>query len=400
MTKTLTIRINKSAIFAFLVITFFLQPSNFFSVVPSYFAPLLRVGQILILFYLITKSINRKDIFKPQLMLIMAYYLLIYGVSLIIKSSTPQLMEAFASIGICMYISYAYLYEQDNMFTGFATFYLLYAIAEVLIIIILRPDPLKYDLGLFYNRNHLVRFFLPGIFFILMKCKNKTQKYITIYSLAYLGMMSFIILYGKSATGLVALVVLLALLLVFRNKPIPKYLEIKYMVIYTILLFVGIFVFHIEKHFDYIITVLLQRDMTFSGRLYIWIAALDVIKENLLLGIGAYSNYGSFLLGFKHAHQYWLQSLLSGGIIGTIILLIIYINASNSLRDSKQVEGSNILCIVIDIILIIGIDEALTKTEMLIPLLLIAGLYGLSTKTSVKPVYDVKNHSKEYLITH
>lgn len=400
MKKTTIIRINKSAIFAFLVIAFFLQPSNFFSVVPNYFAPIFRVGQILILLVLITKSLRRKDIFKPQLMLIMAYYLLIYGVSLIIKSSTPQLMEAFASIGICMYISNAYLYEQDNMFTGFATFYFLYALAEVLIIIILRPDPLKYDLGLFYNRNHLVRFFLPGIFFVLMRCKKKTQRYITIYSLAYLGMMSFIILYGKSATGLIALIVLMVLLLVFRNKPIPKFLEVKYVVIYTILLFIGIFVFHIEKHFDYIITVLLQRDMTFSGRIYIWTAALDVIKNNLLLGIGAYSNYGNFLLGFKHAHQYWLQNLLSGGVIGTIILLITYVNASNSLRDSKQVEGSNILCIVLDIILIIGIDEALTKTEMLIPLLLIAGLYGLSPKTSVNPVNDDKKNQIEYFSTH
>lgn len=375
MKHNLIIKIRKKAVFAFLVIFFFLQPSNFFALFPAYFPSVFRVGQALILFALGIKVFQKKEVFRIQLLLIMSYYLLVYGISMVIKSSTPQLMEAFASIGICIYIAYAFFDEQDDLVSGFSAYYMVYALIEILILIILKPDPTKYDMGLFYNRNHLIRFFLPGTYFVLMNSKIKSDRYLSLFSLAYLGMISFIILYGKSATGLVGLGALIILLLVFRNKRLPKYLEPKYVVLYTIAIFIGIYVFHIERYFEYFITVVLHRDATFTGRTYIWTAALSVIRNNIVFGVGSYANYGDFLLGFKHAHQYWLQCLLSGGIIGTAVLLMIYSNASNSLRDSAQTIGATLLCIVIDILLIIGIDEALTKTEMLIPLLLMAGLY-------------------------
>lgn len=371
----LKIKINKVAIAAFIMLIIYLQPSNFINLVPGSFVTILRGFQAALFFLTLFVFIRSKTRITGQLALIISYYILVYGISILIKSSTPKLAEVFSSSVLCLFIAIEYSRNRKALFAGFSEYYLVMAIIEMLLVLALKPAPMA-GMVLFSNRNHVIRFFLPGVFFVLMDSKHREDRYLTVWSVLYIALVTMLVFYGKSATGIVGLVTLLVYIMIFRNREVPKFLELKYIVIYSMLIFAGIYFLGIQKYFEHFI-IALDRDTTFTGRTYIWDSAVAVIKKNLFFGVGAYSTYAAFLNGHMHAHQYWLQNLLTGGIIGTGLIFFVYLNASNSLRDTSKIEGTSILCATITAFLVIGIDEALNRTEMLIPLLFIAGVYRI-----------------------
>lgn len=103
--------------------------------------------------------------------------------------------------------------------------------------------------------------------------------------------------------------------------------------------------------FSYDITS--DKDADFSSltiRLPIWASANDVISENPLVGVGAGDarealiqkfEENNFTLGIKNefnCHNQYLESMLAGGLVGLIILLIPFVTAfSSGLRRKRGV---------------------------------------------------------------
>lgn len=383
MNGKLMLTIRKQEICSFFVLAIFLQPSGFYDMAPGLFMDGIRCLQVLLFFGIALVFIYNKIKFTNQLFLIAVYYLLIYGVSLVIRATSPKWVEAMTSIYLCLFICVLMKYKED-MFSGFFKYYYFVAVLQLLAVLIYHPSVYDVHFGLFLNRNHLIRFFLPGGCFALLSQKFKRDRYITFASFSYFVLFAIVIIQGKSATGFVGLCVFFGYILVFRNREIPKFLEIKYIVIYSILFFILIYYFHIQYYFETFIATVLKRNMTFTGRTSIWDAAIRIIKENPLFGIGSYGNYSSFLNGNSHAHQYWLHNLLSGGIVGTAVVLVIYFRASDNLKKHSNLEGVSIISSTICSFLVVGIDEALTYSEMLIPLLLLASMIGVQFSVGIR----------------
>lgn len=94
-----------------------------------------------------------------------------------------------------------------------------------------------------------------------------------------------------------------------------------------------------------------KRDLTLTGRIYIWSGVIDAIKFNPILGTGyetfwGYQNQLEDLIAKKYfyqlnakiigAHNGFLDLMLQIGILGTIILVIILWNSGNKLKKIQD----------------------------------------------------------------
>lgn len=79
---------------------------------------------------------------------------------------------------------------------------------------------------------------------------------------------------------------------------------------------------------NYVIQDLLHKDMTLTGREYIFTQSISIFLEHPLLGYGYESSIiedrlSGVFVGFNSAHNSFLQILINTGLIGTTILFII-----------------------------------------------------------------------------
>ncbi|WP_418755415.1 O-antigen ligase family protein [Eubacterium ventriosum] len=83
----------------------------------------------------------------------------------------------------------------------------------------------------------------------------------------------------------------------------------------------------------------LHKDITLTGRTYLWMHAFDMILMKPLLGYGGYFKYGSWKLGaFSYScHTTFLQLLIDGGIL--LFSIFCYITYTSYKNMSRNKDG-------------------------------------------------------------
>lgn len=139
-------------------------------------------------------------------------------------------------------------------------------------------------------------------------------------------------LVNGSSTGLVGVILLF---LCINFKTVKKIITPIRSVVLAVILFVVIVINRSYYFLEPIIVGILGKDMTFTYRIYIWDNAIKAIGEKPLVGYGLLNNEdvvsmlgnaGNMILrGAVHCHCQILQIIFQGGIIGLLILILIYI---------------------------------------------------------------------------
>lgn len=185
--------------------------------------------------------------------------------------------------------------------------------------------------GGFSHKNALAAMMCFGIIlsfsYLISDLKNKKIK--NQYIIILICMSLFILLKSGSKTSLITTVIALATIILYKNEKIKRNIS-------TILL-IGDFIFFLaitsENPLIKMITNLVSRDITLTGRTKIWPGVIDIIKESPLIGYGYVSFWGNYpdlsayiwqSAGFISAgsHNNFLEWLLLTGIVGLIVLLI------------------------------------------------------------------------------
>ena len=108
-------------------------------------------------------------------------------------------------------------------------------------------------------------------------------------------------------------------------------------------------------------------------RIIIWNKSIDLIEKNFFWGIGYWNSENMYrLITASHAHNYYLQLLLTGGIILLIMIFYAVKVADNALNKCINKSASNIIVVAIGLFFIMGIDEDTSSAVMLYPLLMMA----------------------------
>ncbi|MED4006498.1 O-antigen ligase family protein [Priestia aryabhattai] len=319
--------------------------------------------------------------------------LLIFYMTLVVFSAflndtfNPGILYSIAVfIGFCIYISHA-MRNINELIKG-----LYYLFATVVFInfftlliggIAVSPDGLStnYLLG---GKNAIAMTALPTIPLIYLYSymiynKLKTFPFVLILICAVSLYLS------ESGTGIV-ISFLAILFVVLPKKYFPSFTT--YFWIYIVAFFT-IVVFRLQELLfgDFIINVL-HKDMTFTGRTYIWDLVLNLIKQSWLIGYGRGNQIISHhFANLNETHNGLLEIMMYSGILGVLFFLIILLVVGHKLNSNKDHILSKILSFSIFAYLIIGLTESVFyKKEFWILLVISYGIRHIIRSFDLKKV--------------
>lgn len=249
-------------------------------------------------------------------------------------------------LSMCGCIQWGYEYNETGFIkTLYYLFYILLLINFVTLLIF--PEGMYADargtmdtnffLG---NYNSFILYMLFAIVFGYLLHKDGT-KWRPGY--LFLWMLSFMTLSIKRSATSIIVLLLFGIYTFFLNyKWTRLFLNIKTYFLMNGVIFVSVVwntntSFLLEK-----ITKLLNKDITFTGRTYIWSTAIQYIKKKWIWGYGCQSDAATRMtfnnVQAVHCHNLYLNILYQNGIIGLFIIfliLIIVLNRLKYLNNSK-----------------------------------------------------------------
>ena len=375
-------KLMNSKFMLFLIFFILLKPGSF-----SEYTAWKNIGNIInilrificmwCLFYFL---LRRCKIDKFILFIILFYCSLLFS-TFYFKQSYLNLIYEFVSI-----LSWIVLFKinmldnKDKFLTTLEnTFFILLLINFITIILFpggfyLNSSGYSGNYFLGYD-NNLITYIFPALALSFTNSLNKNGK-IVLKSIFLLIISFCSIIFTWSATGIVSMVIMIALFLVYtinkKDFPIKKYIVV------ALILFIGIVFLRFQNIFSFIIEGWLKKDLTFTRRTYIWDIFISEIKKSILIGHGIVdSKYLILTLNAGHAHNYFLQILYQGGLLTLSMFLGFFFSAINKVKNCNE---KKYVGIVIFAYLISFIFEAYSLTNMFIIVLLIAYYYEPSSK--------------------
>ena len=170
----------------------------------------------------------------------------------------------------------------------------------------------------------------------------------------------------SNATGIAGC----AVILIFLLLRLYKYNRICNIVSYsiiTVLFFVGVVLLRLQDKLSFVIQNLLNRDLTFSARTFIWDDAIKLIQASPVTGYGILTEEGVFhVLNKMWTHNQILGILFEGGAVGLLLFLIILFIAFRELFLLRNNIYSQILSLFIFVLMIMSQFEYYTTAPMLL----------------------------------
>lgn len=233
------------------------------------------------------------------------------------------LSEAFNAIGLFACVSHMLRRDFRNTLKAMAIVLGMYSIVNFVTIVIF-PNG-YYEIGypgyfLGDKNNHITTSFI-GTFCCLLSAIYSENK-ISFYSILVLAASFLSALFVGSFTSLYAFAAMVVGVIVILLNVEIKSPEKK--------LFVGAIGFCLVMVFfgasDFVkdlISHVTTRTITFDTRFVTWGKALKLLAGHMILGLG-YINKKRLLtiIGGSHAHNYYLECLMRGGIVQVILLLV------------------------------------------------------------------------------
>lgn len=167
-----------------------------------------------------------------------------------------------------------------------------------------------------------------------------------------------------SGTAVIAASVIL-IYLIF-SKLINKFsiFNIKNYFIAYIIAFIGIIILRIQNKFSYFIVNILNKDITFTGRTFIWDYIIDYIKTKPLLGYGmelsSYRYNKSYIWHSYHAHNEFLEIFYIGGIALFLTFIAILFTIIKRLYNNRSYKEVKFLSWILLSVFVITLTEVYT----------------------------------------
>jgi exopolysaccharide production protein ExoQ len=181
--------------------------------------------------------------------------------------------------------------------------------------------------GLFYHKNQLGEAMLEGILIFVALATSEKSSRLKLIELGLAAVAAFVLIMAQSATALACLGLFLLVLLALRVPRLTAYV-FGAILAATLLTMVGMF------GGSFCILSLIGRDCTFTNRTEIWGLVWSAIMERPWTGYG----FGAFWVGesdlgnairaklgwaetLSEAHNAWLETWLSVGIVGLVVAI-------------------------------------------------------------------------------
>lgn len=267
-------------------------------------------------------------------------------------------ISSFSIIVTCMLLEIGILTNVKVLIR--AIFFLLgFLIFINFITIILYPNGMyqtlykdNYFLG--YDNIHIT-IILPAISIGLLKIKMEQKQFIMT---TLILVTSFISIYLRWSATSVFGVTLFLLFIIFYKLKITKKFGITSYIVINIAIFLLVVILSVQNIFTYLIVDLLHKDLTFTGRTFIWDKALMYIKDSMIWGNGVENPALTFdRLGVFHAHNFYLDLMYRGGVIAlTIFIIILFVSGKKFSKFQGNDLGTIISFTIFDFLVIFQVE--------------------------------------------
>lgn len=365
-------KIEIKKVFLFLMILFLLKPvgiesiSSIINIVMNIFKLISMV--FITILYLIAISKNK---IKINIYISIIFFIEIITIICCIINSTSFYNALVFWHSILCFI---FLFELNKKeYKDFIKIFM-YAIGLYIIInfihILFNYSSIKNNLNANYilgKKNMLVLYIFPYLY-ILLFYNILNSKKLNLVSISMIAICIISIYFSESSTSIVACCILV-LYYLFSNfrifKKIINLIKAKTILIIMLLFFLLIVVFQIQNNFSYFIVNVLGKDLTFTGRTFIWNRAIELIIENPI-GYGwnetikdvpsilSYIEYSEI----GHAHNFILNLAFKSGVFAAFLYLIYLILISNKIDNMNNCKIKNIMKIGFAIYLILFTFES------------------------------------------
>lgn len=356
--------IKNFVLFFLLLLPFF--ESEFITINLPKFNLLFNILKLIsFLIILILIIINKKI---SKIIIAIAIYLLILIISTVQNNAdiSQCINRIFNIITVCLIIDYGLKKETNVFLVSFETLLSLLIYINLLTIIFnpmgMYCDKLGNCLNWFlgYKNSHIL-FILPSI---LVSFTNSYYKknHLTINNYILLVVSILTLILNKSSTSLVGIFIIIILIIFTKNLKLTKVFNIRNYFISYIILFFSIIVFRIQNLFSFIIVDILHKDITFTGRTYIWDYVFKFINKKKMLGYGIENNIlrlnKTLVHQSYHAHDQLLEIIYKTGIVGLLSYFYLILISIKELYKYKKNKVSNFISIVMCAYFIMMLTEA------------------------------------------
>lgn len=202
--------------------------------------------------------------------------------------------------------------------------------------------------GLYYDKNIFAFNTVLGVPVFLNKIIRERNKK-SIFSVIWIILSIYLVYISKSTSALIFIFVLSILTLLSKEiclKLIPKI----YLAFIAFALYLIYYDSIISSTFNRVFTDIFGKNLSFSGRSTIWYFSLRLISKNPISGYG-YNGFWSdidrvnhvslsegFRFGGQHAHNGYIEILVSGGVIAGILIFILLCFIYKQLKKKEVIE--------------------------------------------------------------
>lgn len=360
------------SILYFLILLPFFKPP-YFGVTLQSINQIYNVAQIISAFIVSFLVIRQKKLSKLSIYIIIFEVIIIVSTIINDGSLKSCILDAIQTIVLCMLVDYGIKYNKKALLKGLLLIFEL-LITINLITIILYPNGMyinpisgyKENWFLGFDNSHIVYIMLGITISVIYSYIYYKKLTFRTYYLVFISIITIIIRW--TATGVVGIGLLFIYLILRAIINKFKFFNIKNYSLITLISFLGIVIFRVQNYFSYLIVDVLKKDLTFTGRTYIWDKTIYFIKQFPYIGCGYLDGllrqYKYHIWGAVHAHNQILEIFYLGGITLSIVTIIIVIFMIKKLLQYRTYKVTKFVSWIIFIFMIMMLTEVYSSDKI------------------------------------
>lgn len=234
-----------------------------------------------------------------------------------------------------------------------------------------------------YDNTHVL-YILPLLCVLLIYANHSYLK--RRYKIAVIFLFTATVYVTWSAASVVCISVFLLIFLMSEFHLNFKIFKFKYYFIIIIVAFLGVVIFRLQDIFADFIVGFLGKDLSFTGRTFIWDRTLKVFMRHPFAGVGRHTRVETYMvIGAPHPHNLILRILYESGIVGMISFLAIVLLGGKSLRATFRNKDCFVSSLTLFCFLLLFLVESFDDLSSFFAMLTMAYHINLLTEGLNKP---------------
>ena len=354
----------KIAAASFFMLAPFCEPTYFASQQPV-IDNIYMLLELIVSAYVALKLVRDRPLSKPFIALFIFQMYLLIVTAFFGGRVTGSFKAIFDAAGIFLVVETFYEKDQKSFLAGGITLFFIIALASLTSIFLFPNGLYRVSDGLYSayylygHKNGILYNLFPGLAFALVySIKERTRTSVLIATL-FMAIVFINVAILKSATSSVACLALFALFLAAFNGKLPR-IGGGLLVCLVIFMFVFVLAGGVQAFFSDFFKVV-DRDLTFSSRTYIWENAIAAIRKSPVFGYGVENTDMTRLRfnGFTTPHNFALAELFYGGVIGLLLLTAVVWICLSKIKKAPKTRELNFLIFALLVLFAISTMESM-----------------------------------------